>query len=551
MDHIKSIITIKVIALVVGLVLTSVYHGQGATTSCLHNKGWSQSRFFLSAYNPPYAWHGPPYKDSVFLYYSNANFDTLLWVRDDQALMEKVHRFGFRYMLDISSLIGGDLLTGGPNEAPPEIMEDMLQNLGDVIEKYKDDPYLVGYYICDEPYPSAFHNIAVVTQRIREKDPSRPFLVNLWPYFENEIGDDDYIEYFINVTKPDLLCTDRYNFFDGWDENEEYLQQLDRIRRHALRHNLPFFFIIQAVGTKGTSVGTPGSGADEYLQWRTPSRAEHRWLVYSALTYGVHGIIWFHWDHEWGVTGNPDREKVYASIRDINAEIAQLKEIMVHLTTTNVQHTDDRDVASEVNGGNYIKTSGNASLIVGFFKDNDGNENHFMVMNKNYKTPVTVVVTLNSPLSTLEFFSVVKNQWEAVPFAILDTESKFTIYLREGGGKLFRFTKANSLGDKRAIYNEGFEAGKQFCIDNPTSCGIVASASYEAGYDKGYEDGYSACHVLCFQERGGECATFDLNSNVINIPCFFLEGLTYWLQFNIINYSPLQMELSGYGQTGY
>jgi len=393
--------------------------------------------FLLSAYNPPFAWHGPPYEDSVFTYYQNANFHNLLWVRDDDALLQKVHEYGFKYFLDVGGLIGEDVLRGSPDSLPPEITDEMLRRLDKAVDKYTDDPDLIGYYICDEPFPSGFQNMATVIREIKEKDPTRFSFVNIWPYFENEIGDDDYIEEFIQTTRVELLCSDRYNFFNGWDENDEYFAQLERIRRHALTHGIPFCNIIQAVGTSGTSVGTPGGG-DEYLEWRTPNRAEHRWLVYSSLTYGVHGIIWFHWDHEWGVTGNPDRDIVYPSIQSINAEISVLKEILLHLTTVKVYHTDNVVDSVAAKTAAYITVPDKARLIVGLFKDEEEHQNYFMLMNKSYSETVTTAATINQTLHGLKVFNVASNQWEEVPIEKGASSATFTVHLRKGGGKLFK-----------------------------------------------------------------------------------------------------------------
>jgi len=408
---------------------------------------WQPQEFLLSAYNPPFAWHGPPYEDSVFTYYKDANFDNLLWVRDDDALMQKVHEHGFTYFLDVGRLIGEDVLRGSPDGDPPGITEEMLQDLDAAIAKYRDDPDLIGYYLCDEPFPSGFQNIATVVQRIRQQDPARVSFVNLWPYFENEIGDDAYIEDFIQTVQPEVVCSDRYNFFgdaegNTWDENDEYFAQLERLRRHALLHGIPFCNIIQAVGTVGTSVGYPEceeNGADECLEWRTPNSAEHRWLVYSSLAYGVHGIIWFHWDHEWGVTGNPDRDIIYPSIQSLNGEIAVLKDIMLHLTTTQVYHTDDPNSAGA--GDGYVEVAGDAGLVVGLFEDEEGNEDYFMIMNKDYAQPVDPVITINAILDGVQVFNVETNQWEDVPFEPEASGVSISAHLREGGGKLFRIDR--------------------------------------------------------------------------------------------------------------
>ncbi len=408
--------------------------------------------FLLTAYNPPYAWRGAPYNDSDFIYYKNANFDNFMWVRDEDELMDKVHKYHFKYFISIRQLFpeedsnGVDILRGVRysddgseiyNEPTSEVTEEMLQDVDELVEKYKNDPDLIGYWICDEPYPTAYGNIAKVIDRIRKKDTEHYSLVN--------IGDDEYttdenIEHFLDTTKINVLCYDRYNFFNGYDLNDNYFELLKKMRQHALMHNIPFFNIIQAVGTNGTSA--------EELDWRTPNNAEHRWLVYTSLVYGVHGIAWFHWDAEdWGVVENPDRDIIYPSIQNINAEIDSLSKIMVHLTTTHVYHIKDNNDNSDI-----IKSiSNNADVIIGAFKNEEFEENYFMLMNADYSEDVSAQVTMNYDVDDLKFFNVENNKWEEVPFENNASGATYSIQLRKGGGKLFKFKKKNIIDVSKSV----------------------------------------------------------------------------------------------------
>ncbi len=391
---------------------------------------WRPQGFLLSAYNPPFAWHGPPYEDAILTDYEGANFHNMLWVRDDDVLLAMVHQHGFRYLLDVGGLIGEELLRGTPDREPPEVTEEQLALVDEAIERHRDDPHLVGYYLCDEPFETGFPNIAKVIRRIREKDPERFSFVNLWPYFEGETGGDAYVESFLQTTRAEVLCSDRYNFFNGWDENEAYFDNLRRIRRFALKYDLPFYNIVQAVGTDGTSAA--------YLDWRTPSRAEHRWLAYSSLAYGVHGLIWFHWDHEWGVTGNPYRGLIYPSLRDLNAELQVLGPVMARLRTSEVFHTRD-GAPPDGTQGVAFSVPPDTELVVGVFRDEEGRVNHFMLMNEDYTTPVSASVTMNHILEELQVFDVSTGRWEDVPFANGPDGAAFDLRLRPGGGKLYRF----------------------------------------------------------------------------------------------------------------
>ncbi len=400
---------------------------------------WKQNEFLLSAWSPPYAWYPAPYEDSVFSYYKNANFDNALWVRDDDALIQKIHQFDLKYFLLITPIFGEPLLRGIHDEIPPDITEDMLLTLDAIIDKYKNDPNLLGYHICDEPHIQAFKNIEKVVTRIREKDPTRLSFVNIWPNVIKDKGSASYIDKLLQTTKLELLSYDRYNFYNGYDGGE-YFSNLSLIRRYALKYDVPFCNIIQAIGTNGTE--------QEQLNWRTPSQSEHRWLVYSSLTYGVHALIWFHWHNRWGLTGNPDRENIYPSIQSINAEIDSLKNIMVHLNTTEVYHTTTpNDNWKLPENGIVSSVSNNANLLIGYFKDGD-DKDYFMLMNKDYNDSSFTQITLNYILDSLEVFNVEINKWEQVPFSNGNSGSTFNVHFHPGGGKLFKINGQSLVGVK-------------------------------------------------------------------------------------------------------
>ncbi len=457
------------------LKITKPEYAEKAISLNVVNEYWHENEFFLSAYNPPYAQldAGPPFEDEVFEYYQNANFDNMMWVRDDDQLMAKVQQFGFTYLLDIANFYGEEgedrYLKGGPNTPVEEITEEMLLELDAFVNKYKNDPKLVGYYICNEPYETAFPNIAKVIARIRQNDPTRPCLVEIWPYFEPDeyrdypIGDDPYVDKFLQITKADILCYDRYIFYlDGYDEQDDYFKQILRMRSFSLSYDIPFYTELQAVGTNGTSAA--------FLEWRVPDESEMRWLIYSSLAYGVHGIIWFHWYHEWGVTGNPCGPQVYPQIQTLNAEIDSLKDIMEHLTTTAVYHSDDMRYNTAEKPNIIIQPDQFASLIVGTFKDDNEEEKYYMVMNKDYDDELETQVFINYTLNELQTFDVETNTWEDVSFENNEYGATYNLYLEPGAGKLFRLE-----GQQKEI---GPEQELLLLFPNPTTDQLTIISLY-------------------------------------------------------------------------
>ena len=76
------------------------------------------------------------------------------------------------------------------------------------------------------------------------------------------------------------------------------------------------------------------------------------------------------------------------------------------------------------------------------------------------------------------------------------------------------------------IYTQGFEAGKEWCRQHPQECGINLTCN-------------------CPSSNNNDCAaTFDILTNTLRIPNFQDE---YWLEFSIIRWDPVQLELKRYG----
>ena len=143
-------------------------------------------------------------------------------------------------------------------------------------------------------------------------------------------------------------------------------------------------------------------------------------------------------------------------------------------------------------------------------------------------------------------------------------------------------------------YDEGYEAGKQYCIENPEECGIDIGSDYQTGYEQGYIDGEATCEdeaectqvityaqvpnadcwvefsTPCDVPEGWEyvyekpsnmcgsvddtlskktdnCSTFDIFSNTLHVPCFDGGSTTYWLDLELTGSEPVTFELKDLG----
>ena len=81
--------------------------------------------------------------------------------------------------------------------------------------------------------------------------------------------------------------------------------------------------------------------------------------------------------------------------------------------------------------------------------------------------------------------------------------------------------------DLQAKYNEGYEAGKKYCQEHPSECGMSC-------------EGTTTTSTSCD-------ASFNMFTNTMHIPCLNM-GDSYWLDLGLINSNPVQLELTDFGK---
>ncbi len=402
---------------------------------------WHHREFLLSAWSPPCAWSG--LQEEPFAYYRQADFDLVLWVAPNDVAVSLTRRYGMHCQLLLQHLCGDDATLRTPEDYGfPEVTDEMLASVGEVIDRFYGDSTVVGYFVVDEPHETAFSNLAKVVRYVRSRDPERLIYINLYPRsaFGGPSAYNHYVERFLDVVRPELLSYDNYVFHNGYDDGD-FFSNLAVIRHWALRYDIPFCNIIQAIGTERFG-----------LDWRTPTEAEHRWLVYGSLAYGAKGIIWFHWDADWGVTGSADRDRLFESIKKLNGEIKRIGPQLLGLNSAAVYHSKVTGFAEEPlpEGTLVRRVSENADLVVGFFEDR--NDARFvMFVNKSYRDSVTALVTLSPGVEGAEVFDVKRGSWEPVKLEATPEGPQLRVVLRAGGGKLFALrTTASDVAEKRA-----------------------------------------------------------------------------------------------------
>lgn len=177
-----------------------------------------------------------------------------------------------------------------------------------------------------------------------------------------------------------------------------------------------------------------------------------------------------------------------------------------------------------------------------------------------------VVLVINELVGTFYVNSVKSSSFSLDSIVSVEPATLIIGHSRSGSSQYFEgliddvrlYDRALSDSEIQKLYNEQpgnstntcseselsaqYEAGKQYCIDNPEDCGIDVGSNYHTGYDQGYIDGQAAC------KDSDNCSTFEVFSNTLHIPCFDGGSATYWLDLELTGSEPITLELKDLGK---
>jgi len=334
---------------------------------------------------------------------------------------------------------------------------------------WSDHPATYGYWITDEPSPDKFENIGKVVAYLRKHDPTKPSVVNLLPVLGVPDGDaiTPYratLMKFIDTVHPDVLSYDFYPFMAKGD-GVYYFLNLMLMREAAMKAGIPFINITQAI-------------AHENLGYRWPTEHEMRWLSYTTLAYGGQGLCWYIYNDRLDVPElsgffadapdskipKPNYWSVSRTNRDFKAiatELQPLKSIEAYHAGPHAKlgNLDDKrwnflkdDIKIDEDaywnrlverhipyGGvalpadSPFKVDNSHNLLLGCFGKSAKQISHVLVVNLDYKNPLTTTIT--GP-GTLDIFHSPTRQWVKSPEG-----SNARLDLPPGGGVLIRLRK--------------------------------------------------------------------------------------------------------------
>ena len=198
------------------------------------------------------------------------------------------------------------------------------------VQETKDDPFVIGYNLTDEPGAYHFKSLAAAVEAVKKYAPGKLAYINLFPGYASTIGADvdsqlgtysyeEYLERFVQEVKPQLLSYDNYMI-----EYSEDMRQLDRasvfftdlfaVRKVALKYDLPFWFI--------------GSSLCIMQDSSPPTPARYAMQAYIPLAAGAEGLTWFlYYPLGWAespIDANGQKTLSWVYMRDVNEQAQAL-----------------------------------------------------------------------------------------------------------------------------------------------------------------------------------------------------------------------------------
>lgn len=322
------------------------------------------------------------------------DFAILPWggTKPDPAVLREIAECGFNLAgfvppegLDAVQAAGLKCIVSGHNthvgDAEAKLDEgEIAKRVEPLVKQVGKHPALFGYYLRDEPTAHAFGGLANWVAAYRKVDPDARCYINLFPNVASipQLGVntyDEYVESFVTVVKPGFISYDHYALMDDGSLKDGYFQNLESVRRIALRHDLPFWNIVLS---------------NAHFRYAEPSEDGLRFQVYTTLAYGARGISYFTYFAP--PTGNyrlapidqfGHKTATWEMLRNVNLQIHQLAPTYIKLKSVNVFHHPDVPKGCQgIETSKFVQEVDGGNFVVGEFEGLEGRP-FVMVVNKD------------------------------------------------------------------------------------------------------------------------------------------------------------------------
>ena len=267
-------------------------------------------------------------------------------------------------------------------------VEQWRKDIQPIVEKYKDNDAVLGYYVKDEPFYNELPGLFAMGTLMKELAPEKLAYMNLlsnstepWRYIP-----DSYERHVERAYASDYPISgfDQYNFYhDGYIRSTLY-SCFGIHRKYAQKYNKQWWFC-------GLSI------QHRYYAKPDPVNLAHQ--AFAALAYGARGLSWFTYmpSDRPGWYNAPldpfmNRTQVWYDLRLVNLTIQNYAHVLNHLKSDRVYHfgstvpetdeqvpeADEQSLVSDIPG----------NWLVGEFTHEEDGSRWMIIVNKNLTAPV-------------------------------------------------------------------------------------------------------------------------------------------------------------------
>lgn len=327
-------------------------------------------------------------------------------------------------------------------------LDSLVHCPGIPFEKLPTGEGCLGYRLYDEPHVDQFDRLAQQVEQLRQTQPGCLAYINLFPNYANsrQLGTTTYEKYisrFLEKVDVDVLSVDHYPIFKpNQDTRDRYCRNLETIRRHSLKADIPFwnYFNVMPFGPH-----------------TDPTEAQIRWQIYTSLSYGAKGVLYFNYGtpHTFEfpkggglIRRDGRRTRHWFQAQRINATLKRLGPTLMKLQSIGVYRVSPDDAPEEVLRGtpltNIIRQAVDPphDYLVGVFRHQEGRR---AVILQNYHFAYTAwpTVTFEVPIEQLR--EIDPKTGHEVP--VVDDSPDMNglqLSLDSGAGRLFLMPAAHS-----------------------------------------------------------------------------------------------------------
>lgn len=345
------------------------------------------------------------------------------------------------------------LVIGGFGGGRPEVVSRQLELCekyglkalvavrGYEAEQLPVGPACWGYKIRDEPNAADFPALRDAVSAIRSARPGKLGYINLFPNYANQqqLGTatyDEHVRLFCETVDPDVLSMDHYpRFHPSGDSRAAYCENLAVLRKYALQRDIPFWNFFNTMPF--------GPHTD-------PTEAQLRWQVYTSLTYGAKGVLYFCYYTPSGgefpkggaiIQRDDRRTRHWYEAKRINQRLRNLGPTLMQLTSSRVLRISEKSDLEECLKDLPISRLDRADydppfeLLVGLFEHADGRR-AMMLTNYHYAFSQWPTVEFDVPAADV----IEVDQWTGKEQIVVDDSPDMDglqISLDAGEGRLF------------------------------------------------------------------------------------------------------------------